>query len=438
MKLKTNTKILLTFVVMLGIILILNTSTVRATSDTENNSLNNIPNTINLDIKEIEIGGDQGQKTGQLIWEKLVSEQKVVGIDRNDFSFYFNGPDIRKGKIWLEGKEKEISINYTNTSNYNENDKNYIENLLKEKNFTLNSNNKYRSPNLTISIQVGTDKLHNENDFIETLGKYLNDDKLKFAYFGGGGDITGSVSSIHIFKNDVYYTTITLNTVYEFVVTVPSNIENSEDKYIEYAKSKMESEFNINSDIKKISGYWYEINDLGSKLIIKKQEGTPIGNNIFVNNLPLNVNVTVTTKENKTMETEIKNKGYSKILGSYELTLTGTDKLGSPIDITFNVGTENNGKTVYILHQKKNGTYENFEKKVTDGKVTITVSELSPFVLGIKENGSTSPVTTPTQTVGKGEKDETPKTGTVDIIGYVSLITLVSLVGIVELKKRLK
>ena len=142
------------------------------------------------------------------------------------------------------------------------------------------------------------------------------------------------------------------------------------------------------------------------------------------------------------METEIKNKGYNKILASYELTLTGTDKLESPIDITFNVGTEHNGKTVYILHQKKNGNYENFEKKVDNGKVTITVNELSPFILGIKEDTPTTPNDTPTTDstpkVDKGEKDETPKTGTVDIIGYVLGVTLLTGVGIVELKKRLK
>ena len=94
------------------------------------------------------------------------------------------------------------------------------------------------------------------------------------------------------------------------------------------------------------------------------------------------------------------------------------------------------------------GLYENFEKEVSNGKVIITVSELSPFVLGIKEDANNNSTTTqqPTQnnnttttpTTNKGEKDNTPKTGTVDIINYVSIATLVSMVGIIVLKKKLK
>ena len=38
-----------------------------------------------------------------------------------------------------------------------------------------------------------------------------------------------------------------------------------------------------------------------------------------------------------------------------------------------------------ILHLKSNGEYEEFKGIVTDGKVKITVYELSPFVVGIKD-----------------------------------------------------
>lgn len=438
MKLKNKTKFLLVFGIILVAFLLFNINKVSAATNGEESSLDNIPNTIDLDIKEIE-----WQKAEQLVWEKLVAEQKVTESDKDSFYFWVIGLDVRTARLGLNGREKNVSINYSNTKNYNESDKTYIENLLKNKDFSLTNNNNYRGPNLHISIEVGIDKLDYENcknRIIKVFKEYINDNSIEFTYHGGGGDITGAVSSICIFKNDIFYTNVNLDTVNDFIVMVPNNIENSEDKYIDYAKSKIKSEMNIteNLDIKKISGYWYEINNWGSSLIIKKTEGAYIGNNIFVDNLAQGVNVTVTTKENDTMKTEIKNKGYTNILGSYELTLAGADTLVNPIDITFNVGTEYNGKTVYILHQKKNGTYENFEKKVTDGKVTITVSELSPFVLGVKEETTETDNTTTTATTNKGEKDDTPKTGTVDIIGYVSLITIMSMVGIVTLKRKLK
>ena len=434
MKLKNKTKFLLVFGIILVAFVLFNINKVSAATNGEESSLDNIPNTIDLDIKEIE-----WQKAEQLAWEKLLAEQKVTESDKDSFHFWVTG-DIRTAIVGLNGQEKNVSINYSNTKNYNESDKTYIENLLKNKDFSF-TNNQYRSPELHISIEVGKDKPDfDENRIIKVLKEYINDNSIEFTYHGGGGDIYGDVSSICIFKNDIFYTNVTLDTVNDFIVTLPNNIENSEDKYIDYAKSKIKSEMNINEnlDIKKISGYWYEINNWDASLIIKKTEGAYIGNNIFVDNLAKGVNVTVTTKENDTMKTEIKNKGYTNILGSYELTLEGADTLVNPIDITFNVGTEYNGKTVYILHQKKNGTYENFEKKVTDGKVTITVSELSPFVLGVKEEITETDNTTTEETTNKGEKDETPKTGTIDILGYVLLVSVLSGIGIVALEKNLK
>lgn len=111
-----------------------------------------------------------------------------------------------------------------------------------------------------------------------------------------------------------------------------------------------------NLTIENISGYWYKVTGENEQfignIILKKQDGAFIGNNIFVNSLPLNTNIIVSVKENKALETEIKNKGYSKILGSYELTLEGVNKLENPIDITFNLGNEYNGKNAYVLHEK--------------------------------------------------------------------------------------
>ncbi|MBO5004981.1 MAG: hypothetical protein J6D03_07060 [Clostridia bacterium] len=115
---------------------------------------------------------------------------------------------------------------------------------------------------------------------------------------------------------------------------------------------------------------------------------------------------------------------------------------GGKLKLTFNVGEQYNGKYYYVSHRINYGNFERFEGIVKDGKIEITVDSLSPFGISIFEDKkeTTPPTETeiPTQTVDKGEKDETPKTGTVDIIGFVSLVTLVSLVGIVELKKRLK
>ena len=120
------------------------------------------------------------------------------------------------------------------------------------------------------------------------------------------------------------------------------------------------------------------------------------------------------------------------------------------LTITFDIGEEYNGQKCVVLHKKHNGEYEGFDPKIENGKATIEVTELSPFAILIadtkQENNTTAEPTNPNETlteptkdkVDKGEKDKTPKTGTVDIIGYVLGVTLLASVGIVSLKKNIK
>ena len=104
-----------------------------------------------------------------------------------------------------------------------------------------------------------------------------------------------------------------------------------------------------------------------------------------------------------------------------------------------------NDKKFVVAHQKSsNGEIEYFNGTIKDGKATIEVTELSPFAISVlteKAQGENNqaPTTNPdkTPTTNKGEKDTTPKTGTIDIIGYVLATTILSGIGIVALKKKI-
>lgn len=90
--------------------------------------------------------------------------------------------------------------------------------------------------------------------------------------------------------------------------------------------------------------------------------------------------------------------------------------------ITFDLGTENNGKKVRVWHKKADNTIEEFNEIVTNGKITIKVTELSPFLLAYEEQETIQNVTNETL---QGEKDNTPKTGTDNtIINNLSLIAI--------------
>lgn len=271
-------------------------------------------------------------------------------------------------------------INEDKDKNYNEADKNYVENLIK----------KFQDTTPPYWIYMDLYLYDDQGMSIEdALTKKFNDASITLEPDGRvAGDIDFLEKGFWVCKNNVRY-----------------------------------QQIQVHADIYRV------------------RKDVKVDNNISISGLLPDVNVKVEQKENNEMVTEVNNVGYTKVLGTYELTLTGATSLANPIDITFELGTEYNGQVAYILHKKANGSYERFEEQIKDGKVTITVSELSPFVVAVKENSQT---TTPSQTeqdktptTNKGEKDTTPKTGIIDIIGYVLVTTILSGIGIVALKKKI-
>lgn len=76
-------------------------------------------------------------------------------------------------------------------------------------------------------------------------------------------------------------------------------------------------------------------------------------------------------------------------IGAFRLSITGEAK-GS-FTITFDVGTLYNGRKVTVYHKKPDGEIEMREAVVTNGKVTITVDSLSPFMIAaapVKDHGA--------------------------------------------------
>ncbi len=372
-------------------------------------TLNNVPETIKVDLKESEF-----EKVPEIIMKQVTSELEKQGIvlekTYNQISIGGLYVDFKEGKTytpisdaaWIMSNyniysvfvsinvlyktpnsspitvTKPINIEYNNTQNYSETNKNYVVNLVKDINGT--TIDVYSSPNVP-DTAIGIDTV------ISTLSKKINDTSIKLVANGGSGDLEKEVIDYAVFKDDVYYQDITATANIHFVT-----------------------------------------------------EDVKVSENITVDGLIDGTNITVENKENIEMVTELNKNGYYKIINSYELKLTGATSLAKPIDLTFDIGTEYNGLMAYVLHRKADGSYERFEKKIQDGKITITVSELSPFVIAVKENNQAPSIDQENQdktpTTNKGEKDTTPKTGTIDIIGYVLVTTILSGIGIVALKKK--
>ena len=407
---KTKVKVLVVLAIILGAICIFAPNKVEAkdapimSGTVTQEALNNIPNTISVNLKESEF-----EKVPALIMEQVMAELEkqgvVIGETYSQNSIGSVNVDFEEEKTYTPISDvawtmsnwnihsinikvmiyptsnsnqvevtKKIAIEYSNTKSHTEANKSYVANLVKG--IDRATVDVYSSPNVP-DTAIGIDTV------IETLSKRINDASIKLFANGGSGDLEKEVIDYAVFKDDVYYQTI----------TATANI------------------YFVTEDVK-------------------------VSENITVDGLIDGTNIEVKNKENTEMAVEVSKNGYSKIIGSYELKLTGATSLAKPIDVTFDVGTEYNGQMAYILHKKANGSYERFEKRIQNGKVTITVSELSPFIIAVKEKvQEEKPSTKPTN---KEEKDETPPTGTVDMVGYVLATTILAGIGIVASKKILK
>ena len=162
---------------------------------------------------------------------------------------------------------------------------------------------------------------------------------------------------------------------------------------------------------------------------------------------------------------ELETEGITDVAGAYELKLaTGDVKNG--LKLTFNVGEDKNGKTAIVLHKLQSGKIDKFTKTVENGKVEITVYELSPFMIAFKEDnnqgGNSDNQGTESDNQGtknenqdnngnqnkdnvngnnstseeKGELDDEPKTGIADYSAFANVTGLMTLAGIITMKSK--
>lgn len=146
--------------------------------------------------------------------------------------------------------------------------------------------------------------------------------------------------------------------------------------------------------------------------------------------------------ENELKDTITDDYNYINI-GTFDITVIEGAYNGE-ITLTFDIGEEYNGKECVIGHLKNGLYYEQFERKVENGKVTVTVDSLSPFMISVLEEKEDTTPTAPTEqeqptNTDDKELDETPKTGENNITNVICLTAIVlSVAGIVMIKKYIK
>ena len=291
-----------------------------------------IPDTITIDIKESEVDLEISDTNTTFIKIQEAIKQQLANknCDLSTLCVMFEVTDddfidihrayVNIGLLGFE-ESKIIKVNYSNTEQYNKTDETYVKNKLESIKFS-----KYQGIDAVFTIyNIGDEENANKWTFDTfDFDKLLNDNSImikKIESYGGqgGGTPWGTGAGLYFYKNDILYAA-------KFVLN-----------YGAY----------------------------GTTL----ENGTP-------------VNMAKLEKDDevyKEMAKELEKNGFKNIIGCYELEAYGTTNKN--MKVSFNIGSNYNGKEVQILHKKNDNTYEIFSAAVVDGKATITVNEFSPFMI---------------------------------------------------------
>lgn len=356
-----------------------NTKTINDLTQEELNTI--IPNELEITTTKTEIANyfantdtnpDLENPAEIALKEKIVSIFSANGytIDVSKISISVMTTNWEESFVEIIGKEiyKDFTIKYTKESNYSEQDATYVKNKVDS---IMLANYEGVDAVFTIYNLDDEESANKWTKYTYDFDKLVNDSsitvKVSSSVGGqGGGTPWGEAHDLYFFKNGVLYETKPI----------------------------------------------WNLGAYGTTL----ENGTPV-------NMATIESDDETYKE---MVKELENKGFTNILGAYELTAYGTTY--DNMKVSFTLGNNYNGKEVKILHKKNDNTYETFTTKVENGKATITVSEFSPFMIALSDTTNTN------NSTGDKKLDDEPKTGVADYTIFASVIALISLGGIVTLK----
>jgi len=176
------------------------------------------------------------------------------------------------------------NITYINSADYNEADKKYVDNVIKNLKLPNDEGNQY---DISQYSELGTE---NYRDCLDIVKETINDNSIQLVRGNSGsgwGDILsqGGDFRVCVFKNDVYYGEFFGIQGLYYKITIPDSIEDTEQAYINYALPKVRKYINDDNQIKgtvtleKESGDIYRVLVNGenpeledNKILIKKAD----------------------------------------------------------------------------------------------------------------------------------------------------------------------
>ena len=172
-----------------------------------------------------------------------------------------------------------------------------------------------------------------------------------------------------------------------------------------------------------------------NKLEEPKYIGSNLGSNITITSDDTTIPLDTAITAEKVKKDTIKNALGTDVYEAYDISLYSNAKQksitkleNSKFEVSLPLPESLKGKDVTVYYIKDSGEKEEHIATIKDNMVSFATDHFSTYV--ITEKISETP-----KQEDKGEKDESPDTGTIDVIGYVFVVTIISALGIVALKR---
>lgn len=481
----TGLKLIIAFVAVILAVLVFNANAVYATDDTDlQNILDKIPDTMELDIKEVEY--EKAKDIVKSKVENVLKENannfnvKDINIDIDGQKLYFIPPqDIKELTLTIVSgeysKSKTINLIYSNTKQYNSDDAEYV-----------------KSINLTSPMYYEVDLNFISNNaydkFMNIIEKYysniINDSTITVKALSGASGTDGGLNYwtwesgtvLALFKNGILYDIKRIGGECTVpVINISQDVSDEEiTNYIKQVIKAYDSDFaddietitkgavvKYKNNLREIpNGYTIKtrLREGTSYVIIKREETktTPITNTDTTTKIKLDTTTEV-VPAGTTLVAEKVTSGTSyntvvTALGKdvskfemYDISLMNNNAKIQPngkVKVSIPVPSGFDASKIVVYRVADDGTKTKLDATVKDGYVVFETDHFSNYVVAEQATSTenTNKDTTETKTENKNtdrELDNTPKTGEeTNVISVVAtIVSVISALGLAVIKK---
>ena len=367
--------------------------------------LNDLPNTITLSVNDTDLF-NKGDMTfyqainvelekarKQLAVQKNMTDEVMIGEKNYIWNILWTGDSIREAAFEIYEEDtgdyvsKDVKVQYANESRYNAADEAYVKNAIKGRSFFawLSLKNKDDASIKKSYASYVTSVINNSS--VQTT-------PICFGYRGFGVLEAMYVETIFgVVRNGVVYQTVIAEVDIYKEVIIPSNTKDTEKAYLDYALPILEKDFKVKIYKSVYKGNaMYEIfyrdadGEDSEYVLIRKNDVTRVMDNVVLSTfevIPTGTVLSNTSATYKDMNTRMSARGYNTF-AAYDLKIT-SGKLSKKATLTFTVDNKYNGQNVLVI--LKNGTsYQEVPTTVKNGKVSVSVSNLTPVMIGVAKN----------------------------------------------------